>query len=642
MTQTPSDASPIQRGGLVRNRNFVLLWCAYGISALGDHLSEMGLLKLQEALAAGVTDATRRQAVMTFVFMFPFFAIGPVCGWIADRLPRKWIMVSADVVRAVLMVEILPVLLLLHRRFYPSHGPDEPLPMVIAVLPLAAVGVFAAAFSPARSALLPTLIRPDQLVRANALTSGLGMIATIASAVLGGYLVETVGVRWNFRIDGLTFVLSAALLLFLRPPRQAHSAAPAEQGLSALADGFRYVHRHRRVAEIIAVSAVLWTGAAVFRSVIPALVRDVFGGTYADVGLYQGLLGVGMVVGAILLTLLGDSLRSELALSWSLKFAGLAGFLLALGIWGGWGRPVCGAAIVSVGVFGAGIQVSVMALLQRMVPNYVRGRVFGVHDLASIGGLLAVTGLLGIPEWPAIDRHIAWITAATSVLLLGTGLTATTIRLTRGRFGRAITFWKNANEFYCRFWHRVRRDGICTVPAGGPVIVAANHHSSLDPFLLTAASPNRYVGFLIAREFARIPIFRRLVEMVECVPVNRSGVDTASVRAALRHLEAGRALGIFPQGRIQRPDEPPQIQDGIGLLALRSGAVVVPAYISGTRYSDSVVVPFLRRQRARVRFGRPVDLSRWAGRDKEREAYREVAEEIARCIFALRPPDLTP
>src|SRR5215813_5624804 len=89
------------RWPLLANRNFVLLWAAYGISALGDHLSETGLLAMQHALDPGVQDLVRRQALMLFWFMFPFFVLGPICGWIADRLPRKRIMIAADLVRAV-------------------------------------------------------------------------------------------------------------------------------------------------------------------------------------------------------------------------------------------------------------------------------------------------------------------------------------------------------------------------------------------------------------------------------------------------------------------------------------------------------------------------------------------------------------
>jgi hypothetical protein len=63
---------------------------------------------------------------------------------------------------------------------------------------------------------------------------------------------------------------------------------------------------------------------------------------------------------------------------------------------------------------------------------------------------------------------------------------------------------------------------------------------------------------------------------------------------------------------------------------------VVPAYIDGIVYSNGVVGPLLRRQNARVRFGKPVDLSPWRGRERDRAAYREAAEAIMARILALK------
>src|SRR3972149_716952 len=87
---------------LLRNRNFILLWSAYGISALGDHLSEMAVLKTQDALRAEV-DVTPLNALMAFMFFLPFLFLGPFAGWLADRLPRRAIMIFADLVRTVIM-----------------------------------------------------------------------------------------------------------------------------------------------------------------------------------------------------------------------------------------------------------------------------------------------------------------------------------------------------------------------------------------------------------------------------------------------------------------------------------------------------------------------------------------------------------
>ncbi len=620
---------------IFRNRNFILLWCAYGISALGDHLSEMGLLKLQDALSDTRTDSVRIQAIMLLTFMSPFVVFGPVCGWLADRLPRKWIMFTADLIRGAIMVEMLWLL----RRFDADFAAGtRPLSLHLAVIPLILMGIFAATFSPARLSLLPTIIRPGQLIRANAMTAGLGMIATILSAVVGGLIIDHVtpsdrGVFLIFRLDALTFLVSAACIFLIRPPPR-HEAGESHS-FAAIAHGFRYIARHHRVAELILVSTILWTAAAVVRSLIPAIVKGVFGGSYGDLGIYQGLLGLGLVVGSVLLAMMGNALKSELAMTWSLEFAGLSGVLLTVAVWLEWSRYVCGAGLFLIGMFGAGIQVSVNASIQRMVPNYMRGRVFGVHDLCTVSGLCVATGVLGIPDWPNIDHHIVWIMALVALTLIAAGIITTVVRLRRGRFGPALTFWKNLSDFYCRLWARVRREGLCTIPLEGPVILAANHNSTLDPFILGAGSPNRVPGYMIAVEYAKIPLFSRLVESIECVPVTRSGVDTASVKAALRHLAAGKLLGIFPQGRVQNPLDPIVVREGVGMLALRSGATVIPAYISGVKYSDGVLGPFFRRHRAVVRYGPPIDMSRFKGREKDREAYKEAAEYIMEKILAL-------
>jgi 1-acyl-sn-glycerol-3-phosphate acyltransferase len=472
------------------------------------------------------------------------------------------------------------------------------------------------------------------------------MIASIASYYVGAALVEHFGVHVNFRVTSLSFMVSALCITMIMPKPAPHHAA-SDYGLRALANAFTYVKSHHRVLEVILISTVFWAAASVVRSIIPAIVKEVFGGSYQDIGTYQGLLGVGLLVGSLVLTFLGPALKSELAISWCFKLAGIAGMFLAAAAAFKWDRRACASFIFLIGFFGSGIQVSVYAFLQRIVPDHLRGRIFGVNDLCSMAGLLLATGLLGIPRWPNIDRHITWIMGVASLGLVTCGAWTTMVRLRRGRFGRRLTFCRNANEFYCRLMARVQRDGICTIPVSGPVIVAANHNSVLDPFVLTAGCPNRTIGFMIAREYATIPVFRKLVEAIECVPVTRSGNDTASVKAVLRHLSQGKAIGIFPQGRIQRRDEPPEIHEGVGMLALRSGATVIPCYIDGTRppwvgrrtkFTDmlSMVVPFFQFHRARVRYGTAVDLSAWKGREKDRAAYREVAEHIMAKVMSLR------
>ena len=89
------------RGGLFQNRNFMLLWAAYGISAMGDHLSEMAILKTQDALNPEV-DIIPLSARMTFFMFVPFLLLSPIAGSLADRFSRRGIMVFADLARVAL------------------------------------------------------------------------------------------------------------------------------------------------------------------------------------------------------------------------------------------------------------------------------------------------------------------------------------------------------------------------------------------------------------------------------------------------------------------------------------------------------------------------------------------------------------
>ncbi len=646
LSSTLSDATADSRpSSIFRNRNFILLWMAYTTSALGDHLSEMALLHMQGATQRA--DSTRVSAIMLFQFMLPFFLFGPVMGWLADRLPRKRIMITADLVRSVVMFSFLVILHAVFDRFAGANwravlerdGRFPALDPWLYALPLFVLGTFAAMFSPARAAMLPSLIRQDQIIRGNGLMNAMGPIATIASYLIGAQIIAAYANRGPgilFTLNGFTFLISALTIILILPPRRQAAIAAGPRERSGLLDGFAYCRGHRRVVELIAFAVVFWTAAAAVRSVVPAVVGHV-GGTVDDIGYFNASLGIGMLSGAMLLALLGDRLKSELALSWSLVGASLSVASLAIAWQGGLGHLSFYAGLFLTGVFGSGVLVSVYALIMKIVPDFFRGRVFGVKDLTSIGGLLLATGFLGIPRWKNIDEYTPLILCLVAAGLLATGVTAIYIRLRRGRFGPVLSFWKNLNDFGCRLLPRARREGLCTIPASGPAIVVANHNSTLDPFVLTSASPNRIIGFMIAAEFARIPLFSRLVRVIDCVPVTRSGQDTASIKAALRHLQEGKLLGIFPQGGVRDPSAPIEVREGVGMLALRSGVPVIPAYIAGLKYTEKVIAPFFWRHNAVVRFGPPVDLSKWAGREKDREAFREVAQHVMAAIMALKP-----
>jgi 1-acyl-sn-glycerol-3-phosphate acyltransferase len=621
-----------RRWELLSNRNFVLLWCAYGISAMGDHLSEMAILKTQNAASIEV-DITPLDARMTFLFFVPFFLFAPITGLLADRLPRRGLMITADLVRCGLMFSF--ALLIAWMTPLGSWGP---------FLPLMLVGAFAGLFSPARAALLPTLIRPGQLIRANALISGLGVIGTMAAIKIGGYLAEHYEPILAFRIDAMTFFASAVLLWVLRAPPQ---HAPAEQvrgfrqGAGELSDGFRYALCHRRVLELVAIASLVWFCGALVKCVMPAIVRDVYGGSYQAMSDYRALLGLGFIIGAVVVSTLGDALRSEIAITWGLF--GIAGAIaiFALSVFlplaPGTLAVIGGVGVVGAGVFGIAVMASFNSLLQRIVPNRYRGRVFGVKDVCSTGALLAATGTLGLPQGTRIDQWVGHILFGVALMMFVAGFVTLRVRLRRSAFGTGLALLQNFNEFLSKFWWRFRRVGPLTVPRDGPVIVAANHRCPADPLWLSAAVRYRPISFLVAAEYTRWPVVRTFMRMIDCIPVRRESRDTSATKQAIRHLRAGKAVGIFIEGGIVRPGESGQPKDGVAMLALKTGAAVIPAYISGVRYRAGIVSGLLSRHQARVRFGPRVDLSEFRSGKPDRETVRSATRKIYAAIQCLAP-----
>ncbi len=623
---------------LIFNRNFVLVWLAAGVAAFGDHLSEMALLKERGGLERD--DVTRVQALLTCGFFLPYVVLGPLAGWWADRFSRKWTMIATDLLRATVAASLVlsvPWLLGLGFGDYAI------------VLPLLMTGFFAAFFSPCRQAMLPTLIRDDQLVRANAMMSAIGTIGAIFSGVLGGKLVDLAAagafdLHWNYYLNALTFLASASLLTWVSMRRVRATPRETLHGVwQPVRQGFLYVLGHRRVLQMILLGTVFWAAAGVVISVIPAIVRDVFGGRFSDAGIYRGLIAVGLVAGSALLTWFGPALPVQLAVCWGLLGGGLSTLALDATYIFKLGRIPSALCLLLIGLHGAVLLVSMMVVIQRFVPDARRGRVCGVSDMCTMGAIVLAAALLGVPHIPSLDRFIPWILGLTGLGLLIALRVAWRIyrRNVNASPVTTVVWW--TVRFYGYFWCRLRRIGPNTIPRSGPVILAANHTAGVDPILLQATSTHRLISFLVAQEYYRVPVARQFMDLVRCVPIDRKNPGRAFLTACLKRLKEGRVLGVFPQGTFERPGEsPPEPKSGIGLLALRAGAAVIPVHISGTRYFESPFRSYFSRHEVRIRYGPPIDFSDLSGRERDPAAPRLVSERIMERINELAPDDETP
>ncbi|HEY0387854.1 MAG TPA: MFS transporter [Gaiellales bacterium] len=346
-------------GSVVGDWAFSIALAVYAYRANGA--AAVGLLALARWTAAAVAA--------------PFMSV------LADRYRRRVVMMSSDAARCALIAGAAVTI---------WTGGASVLVYALAVL----TGVVSTAFQPAQTALLPSLTTtPEELTAANVVTSTIESVGTFAGPALGGLLLVWVGTGAVMAIDAATFAWSFALLAGIPRGDAPERGAEAGSMLSEVADGFRAVGEHPRMRVIIALygAQTLVSGALTVLIVVMALRLLDMG--QSGVGTLNAAVGIGGLLGSLVTAVLVG--RGRLSLNFA---AGLVA----------WGLPIALIAAVThagfafamlliVGVGNVLVDVAALTLLQRVAPDEVLGRVFGVLEAVlsiSVGIGAAVTPLL--------------------------------------------------------------------------------------------------------------------------------------------------------------------------------------------------------------------------------------------------------
>lgn len=177
-----------------------------------------------------------------------------------------------------------------------------------------------------------------------------------------------------------------------------------------------------------------------------------------------------------------------------------------------------------------------------------------------------------------------------------------------------------------RVVYRLEVRGQEHVPPVGPLVIAANHDSVLDPFVLAAAisRPTRYLG---KAELWRVPLLRLWLDNVEAIPVERGRSDALAIESAAAALRAGEVVGIFPEGGVAR--EGPWLR-GAARMALATGAPLLPVRLLETRKAlgrGQVGFP-----RLAALIGEPIAVERTS---PTAELARELTDRLQAAVEAL-------
>ena len=365
---------------LRRAPGFARLWAAKAISHVGDGAALV-------ALVVHVQQTQRRGVAVSALLLADTLPplLGPLAGALVDRVEQRRLMLGAQAGQAVLygaMAALLP-----------------PFPVLLVLV--AAASLLATVFAPAGRSVVPALVAPGELVRAN---SWMGMALTLQGTVgpaVGGLLVVGAGIRGALWGNALSFAVSAALVGGLPAlPPQAADTQP-EGLLKGTWEGLKHALGHRVARALVVGLGFGVMFAAVDDVALVFLAREDLRAGSLGYGVLVSVYGVGFALGSLAL-LRGRAGGAAAAFSLGLFLSGAGGLLTGL-------APVLGLAATAQAVAGSGNGLEVVAtdtLVQRSVPRSHRGRVFGVVSAATLLGGAIARGLGGV----LLDLTSAWAT----------------------------------------------------------------------------------------------------------------------------------------------------------------------------------------------------------------------------------------
>lgn len=392
------------------NPDFRRLWLAQLVSELGDWFYSLAVYDL----LLQTTHSGKAVAWAIIIQLLPWFFMTPLAGALADRFPRRRLMIVADIVRGFVVLGLLFV----------RTASDVWLVYAL----LGAEVVFASIFEPARNAFLPNLTRPEEILPANALSSATWSFALTVGAAVGGAVTALLGRHVAFVVNSVSFFASALLLRRIHSQESHlklsdHHADSASQQPSAnsVRQGWEYLRQNPKVVALVLAKTGLgcFGGALLLLAVFGEQIFPIAGHGALAMGLLYGARGAGAGIGPLVGDHLTRGVESRMWKSISLSFFIMGTSYLAFSR--APNLPLAALAVFCAHMGGSNIWVTSTALLQLNVADRFRGRVFaldfGMNTLTSSAcNYLVGTGL---DTWRFSPRQAA---AALGGVLMVPGL----------------------------------------------------------------------------------------------------------------------------------------------------------------------------------------------------------------------------
>ncbi len=364
---------------LLRKRDFRLLWVGQLCSQFGDRLTQLVLVGLAAVHASGSTLTLAKVMVMTSL---PALLLGPFAGVYVDRWDRKTTMIVCDLVR------VAGILVL------PWAAEAGRVPLYLNIFLIFSVGSF---FVPARLATIPDVVPPGQLGKANALFTTSGMIGSALILLVGALLVERFGAARASWLNGLAYAASALAIAPIRReaarPAARREEEPPGRILAEIWEGVRQLWLHDNTRRIVALLALLVSGAGASMVVGAVMVQGALHSVTKDIGFLSLWFGVGIFLGTLAHGKYGTGRPKRRALGTAFLGCGFSVWLFIAAVLTLKSGATASFATGMLGFFVAPVGIVTNTLVHEAHPERLQGRIFSglgvVFNLSLILSMLA-------------------------------------------------------------------------------------------------------------------------------------------------------------------------------------------------------------------------------------------------------------
>ena len=369
---------------------FSYVWWGQVVSQVGDGISKLALLWF----VYSVTGSPLKTSIIGILQTAPAIVLAPLIGVAVDRLPKKTLLISSDLVRAV-VIGLIPCWMSVDSFTVSS---------LYILVTLHAVAT--AVFGPALTAAVPSLVPASQYTSANALLQTTTSLGIIFGPALSGLGIAALSSQEVLCLNALTYLISAACFVPIRfapPVLSLVSQSPIASAWHDMVDGLRFVMTGRRIIIFLTVTASLYTFAtSAFTTLFPVFARTLLDLGPVEVGYLWSMLGVGLLSVSVALTIISAwSIKQRIkVIAFASTMSGLVLFALVKT-----NQPTSAAVLLMLLGAGLGVLTPVAwGVLQEVAPAHMLGRVLAFYTLGAMAAAMAgitlfgwITGQFGVP-----------------------------------------------------------------------------------------------------------------------------------------------------------------------------------------------------------------------------------------------------